>query len=107
MREKTSKGPVKSIWSSPSNNNEPIWRGVSGEIMMRTPRVDCVGQGQSTMAGYGGNARLPSDSAKPAAGGRDTRVSCGTVARCRGTVAGLRLGQRAYRQERRATALRT
>jgi transcriptional regulator GlxA family with amidase domain len=39
MREKTSKGPVKSIWSSPSNNNEPIWRWASGEIMIKRPRV--------------------------------------------------------------------
>src|SRR6266571_4963459 len=37
MRENTSNGPVKSIWSSPSNNNEPIWRWVSGAIMRRPP----------------------------------------------------------------------
>ena len=52
-------GPVKSIWSSPSNNNEPIWRWVSGAIM-RTPPLVGNGQRQYRMVGCGGNDKYPS-----------------------------------------------
>ena len=62
MRDSTSNGPVRSIWSSPSKSSEPIVRwvldGITGASLLRW--LDREGRA----AGSGAHANLPSFPAK-------------------------------------------
>ncbi len=57
MRESTSKGPVRSIWSMPSKSSEPMVRWVSCGTM--TASSVSTGRGQATAASFGVTCQRP------------------------------------------------